>query len=284
MFRKFWFVIVVILVGLACNISMPKAGDTASESTPEAVQAAEPGAEPLQPAGVQEEQAPAAAPTETPVPTPISIPSKPVGLWEGLSSLNSYRLTIRTAANGPEAQDKSQMIYLTEVGSDGDSSHIHSENVSSSADDPEGSSSTSDQYRIGTRTCELSSDDDEISVTDEDPMVQEMLNTWVKLVDLVPMVNDPVFVGEEELNGIKTNHFTFTVGGLGVDSGAEVVSSGGEYWLAQDGQYIVKYSALMETRNGPAGDAETKTMSVEFYIELKDANQNIVISMPEQCQ
>lgn len=284
MIRKFWFVIVVILVGLACNVSTPKAGDTAANVTQEAVQVVEPGVEVLQPAAEQEEQVPAAAPTETLVPTPTIVPAKPIGLWEGLSSLNSYRLTIRTTANGPTAQDKSQMIYLTEVGSDGDSSHIHSENVSSSADDPEVSSSTSDQYRIGNRTCDLSSDDDEVSVTDEDPMVQEMLNTWVKLVDLVPMVNDPVFVGEEELNGIKTNHFTFTVSGLGVDSGAEVVSSGGEYWLAQDGQYIVKYSALLETRNGPAGDPETQTMSVEFYIELKDANQDILITMPEQCQ
>jgi hypothetical protein len=284
MIRKFWFVIVVILVGLACNVSMPKAGDTASEATPEAVQVVEPGAEVLQPAVEQEEQVPVAVPTETPVPTPTSIPSEPIGLWAGLSSLNSYRLTIRTTANGPEAQDKSQMIYLTEVGSDGDSSHVRSENISSSADDPDVSSSSSDQYRIGNRTCELSSDDDEVSVTDEDPMVQEMLNTWVKLIDLVPTVNDPVFVGEEELNGIKTNHFIFTVSGLGVDSGAEVVSSGGEYWLAQDGQFIVKYSALLETRNGPVGDPETKTMSVEFYIELKDVNQDILITMPEQCQ
>jgi hypothetical protein len=284
MLRKFWFVIVIVIVGLACNVSMPKGGSSAGEATPEAAQVVEPGAEVVQPAVEKEEQAPVESPTETPVPTPTTVPSKPVGLWEGLSSLNSYRLTIRTTANGPKAQDKSMMTYLTEVGSDGDSSHIHSENFSSSEDDPEGSNSTSDQYRVGNQTCELNSDDDEVSVTDEDPMVQEMLNTWVKLVDLVPMVQDPVFAGEEELNGIKTNHFTFTVSGLGVESGAEVVSSGGDYWLAQDGQYIVKYSALLETRNGPAGTADTETMSVEFYIELKDANQNIVITMPDQCQ
>jgi hypothetical protein len=281
MFRKIWIVWVVVIVGLACNVSKPKGDLSAGEATPAAVQVVEPGAEAAQPAV---EQAPAVLPTETLVPTPTAIPSKPIGLWEGLSSLDSYRLTIRTTANGPTAQDQSMMTYVTEVGSDGDSSHIHSENFSSSEDDPEGSSSASDQYRVGNRTCELNSDDDEVEVTEEDPMVQEMLNTWVKLVDLVPMVQNPIFVGEEELNGIKTNHFTFTVSGLGVESGAEVVSSGGDYWLAQDGQYMVKYSALLATRNGPAGAADTETMSVEFYIELKDVNREIVITMPARCQ
>jgi hypothetical protein len=284
MLRKFWFVLVIMIVGLACNVSVPKGDNATLEATAETAQGVEPGAEAAQPAVEQEEQAPTPSPTETPAPTPAPIPSKPIGLWEGLSSLNSYRLTIRTTANGPTAQDRTTMTYLTEVGADGDSSHIHSENFSSSEDDPEGSSSTSDQYRVGNRTCELNSDDDDVTVTDEDPMVQEMLNAWVKLVDLVPMVQDPVFVGAEELNGIQTNHFRFTVSGLGVESGAEVVSSGGDYWLAQDGQYIVKYSALLEMRNGPAGAADTETMSVEFYIELQDANEEIVITMPEQCQ
>lgn len=284
MFRKIWIVWVVVIVGLACNVSKPKGDPSAGEATPAAVQVVEPGAEAAQPAAEQEEQAPVVIPTETLVPAPTAIPAKPIGLWEGLSSLDSYRLTIRTTTNGPTSQDQNMMTYVTEVGSDGDSSHIHSENFSSSEDDPEGSSSASDQYRVGNRTCEIESDDDEVSVTDEDPMVQEMLNTWVKLVDVVPMVQDPVFVGAEELNGIKTNHFTFTVSGLGVESGAEVVSSGGDYWLAQDGQYIVKYSARLEMRNGPAGAADTETMSVEFFIELKDVNQEIVITMPTKCQ
>jgi hypothetical protein len=114
-------------------------------------------------------------------------------------------------------------------------------------------------------------------------MVKEVLDTWYTLVDLVSTVNDPVFIGEE-VNGVMTNHFKFKVNGLGIDSGAEVVSSDGEYWLAQDGQYIVKYSVVLETCSGPAGNVNTKTMHSEFYIEVYDVNQNIVIRLPVNCQ
>ena len=106
------------------------------------------------------------------------------------------------------------------------------------------------------------------------------MDAWFKMVDILPMTNDPVFVGEEMVNGVMTNHFTFNVTGLGAESGAEVVASNGEYWLAQDGQYVVKYSVIMETRNGPAGDPNTQTMHSEFYIEVTDINQPIVITMP----
>jgi len=98
-------------------------------------------------------------------------------------------------------------------------------------------------------------------------------------------VNEPVFIGEEEVNGVRTNHFKFKANGLGIDPGTEVVSSDGEYWLAQDGQYIVKYYVVIETRIGPAGGANTKaTMHSEFYIEVKDINQPITIAFPQACK
>jgi hypothetical protein len=223
-------------------------------------------------------------PTPTQTPAPTSISSNPIGLWQGLSSLNSYRLKIRVVNNGPTAQDINQNAIFIASGSDGNSSHIHTETTSSSADAPEVNSGTSDQYRVGNHSCSFSSGSNEVTKEDLDPMVNEMTGSFFKLIDLVPVVNDPVFVGQEELNGVKTNHFNFTVSGLGVDSGAEVVASGGEYWLAQDGQYIVKYSLVLETRNGPAGDPNTRTMDAEFYIEVQDINQDIVITFPDNCQ
>jgi hypothetical protein len=213
-----------------------------------------------------------------------SIPSNPIGLRAGLSSLNSYRLTIRIINNGPTAQDKNQTTITIESGTDGKSSHTKFESITSSADSPEAQSSITDQYTIGNQQCSFSSGDSESSKSDMDPMAREVLDTWYTLIDLVPAVNEPVLIGEEDINGIRTNHFKFKVGGLGVNSGAEVVSSDGEYWLAQDGQYIVKYSVAIETRNGPAGDVNTKTMHSEFHIEVTDINQNIVITLPANCQ
>jgi hypothetical protein len=222
-------------------------------------------------------------PAGAPAPNSSSVPSNPIGLRQGLSSLNSYRLTIRIINNGPTAQDKNQTTFTIESGTDGKSSHLNYASITSSADSPEAQSNITDQYTIGNQQCSFSSGDSEAVKSNMDPMAKEVLDTTYKMIDLVPTVNEPVFIGEEDVNGIRTNHFKFKVSGLGVDSGVEVVSSDGEYWLAQDGQYIVKYSVVLETRSGPASDVNTKTMHSEFYIEVKDINQPINIAFSQAC-
>jgi hypothetical protein len=216
--------------------------------------------------------------------TATSVPSNPIGLRQGLASLNSYRLVIHTSNNGPTQLDKNETTFLMESASDGVSWHISNSTISSSVDDPEVSTSQSDQYKIGATRCEISGDDSEADKTDVDPQTQEIMDTLYGLMDMVPMVNDPVLIGSEPLNGVPTNHFQFKVNGLGVDSGAEVVASDGEYWLAIDGQYIVKYVVHLETRNGPAGDANAHTMDSKTSIEVRDINQPIVITSPVNCQ
>ncbi len=222
--------------------------------------------------------------TQAGIPATPSVPSKPIGLRQGLASLNSYRLTINLINNGPTSQDKSQVTIKEEAGTDGKSSHLNFKSVTSSAKSPKAESSTTDQYMFGNSQCLFSDGDSDAEKSNMDPMSKEILNTWYTLIDLVPMVNDPVFIGKEDVNGVKTNHFKFKVKGLGVSSGAEVVSSDGEYWLAQDGQYVVKYSVVIETRDGPAGNAKTKTIHSEFRIEVTDINQNIIITLPSNCQ
>jgi len=267
--KKVLFIVISILVlaSLACNMG----GSSSTKSTEEDN-------------SPSSKANPTKVPTKTPVPTPTSIPAYPIGIWQGLSSLNSYQLTIRAVFTGPTAADKMEIISQSAKGSDGESAHVHYETISSSAEYPEEDVSTSDQYKAGDRTCNFSSGDEEVEQAESDPFLTEMMGTWLKMVDLVPMVNDPVFVGAEEMNGVMTNHFTFTVSGLGDESGAEVVASTGEYWLAQDGQYIVKYLVVMETRDGPAGDANTRTLHSEFYIEVQNINQEVVITLPPECQ
>jgi len=286
--NKKWFLVVLsilVFVSLACNLSditnsnpaqAPAAGgeqpDSSQPSTEQQAQQPQPGSD--------------ASPQViivTATPEPTAIPSKPLSIWQGLSSLNSYRLVIRSVMNGPTVSDRNQNTMLVESGSDGDSSHTRYETISSSSDEPEVSTSATDHYAIGNRTCDVD-DSSEATLEDVDPQAQEIMDAWFKMVDILPMTEDPVFVGAEMVNGVMTNHFTFNITGLGVESGAEVVASNGEYWLAQDGQYVVKYSVIMETRNGPAEDPNTHTMHLEFYIEVTDINQPIVITMPPLCQ
>lgn len=265
--NKFWLLIALSFLALACNL-------TNLVSPPS--DSAEPDVE--QPASADEPLLPVMTATSE------AIPSNPIGLRQGLSSLNSYRLEIRTINNGPTAQDKNEVTFLMESASDGESWHISNTIIASTADEPEISTDQSEQYKVGNLLCEISGDGEEAEETDVDPQTQEIQDAWSGLTDLVPMVSDPVYIDSQSLNGVQTNHFRFKVSGLGVDSGAEVVASEGEYWLAVDGQYIVKYIVHLETRNGPAGDANTHTMRSELFIEVKDINQPIEIVAPAQCQ
>lgn len=216
--------------------------------------------------------------------TPTTMPSNPIGIRQGLAGLNSYQMEIRFANLGPTSQDRSEITFMVETASDGESWHITNSILSSSAEEPEVNTSQSNQYKVGDIMCEVSEEDFEVEKTDMDPQVTEILDVWTGLLDLVPIVNDPVFIGSEVMNGVETNHFTFNVSGLGVDSGAEVVASDGEYWLAVDGQYVVKYVVHLETRDGPAGDANTETLRSDFSIEVRDINQPIIITLPAKCK
>jgi hypothetical protein len=86
-------------------------------------------------------------------------------------------------------------------------------------------------------------------------------------------------VAAETVNGISTNHFTFHVSGLGATSGTVVNINQGDYWLAVDGQYIVKYTLIIET--SMAADAEV--LHEEISIKMNQINQPISIAFPQRC-
>ncbi len=278
---------VLLIAGLACNFSnrVPQA-ETAPQqpAAPEVEAPQETGGESNEPAPAIEQAAPQPAAPE-PVPTEVVV-TIPIGIRQGLASLNSYRVMFNVVVNGPTTSDKNSMKTTYEYNSDLDAWHSHSESTQSSADDPEVSSESSDEYRIGNRSCSLPGDNDDGSSTIEelDPLEQEMTESLSGLVDMVISVENPVLVGEELVNGVQTKHFTFDVKGLGNTSGAEVTLSKGEYWVALDGQYLVKYSAIMETRNAPEGDPNAEVMYTEFTIELANINEPIQISMPAECK
>ena len=103
-------------------------------------------------------------------------------------------------------------------------------------------------------------------------------------MDLTLYVEDPVLVGEEQVNGIQTRHYTFKVSGLGKKSGAEVTQSSGEYWSAVDGNYLVKYNLVLEMRNAPEDSSAAKVIHSETSYELNMVNQPITIEMPAECK
>jgi hypothetical protein len=190
--------------------------------------------------------------------------------------------------SGPTQQDRTEATTTIEYNKEGDQFHSRSETTSSSVDEPEVVTEISEQYRIGEKTCEVSPSDESTEVSADveiaSPAQQAMTDGMLLLYDVVVFAENPTLIGPETINGIPANHFTFDVTGLAAITGAEVTQSHGEYWVAQEGQYLVKYQAVLETRTAPPGDSQAEVMYLEVEIELLEADIPITISLPAQCQ
>ena len=202
----------------------------------------------------------------------------PVSFNEGLASLDSYHLSLTVNSTGPGTNDSSSFALDSERSKDSDSSYSHINNVSTSEESPDPSSSDNYIYRIGNDRCSGSDSQgwDWQSSTDAERELQEVAN---RLIGFTPLIEDPEFVGQEEVNGIPTNHFSFSVSGLGARSGAEVRVNEGDYWLAEDGQYLVKYSLVLEM----SLEEDAQISREEISLELDDINQPVSVSFPQGC-
>jgi hypothetical protein len=80
------------------------------------------------------------------------------------------------------------------------------------------------------------------------------------------------------INGVLTNHYK--VGSTGIDID-DITSQVGDIWLAQDGEYIVRYYGEAEG-TFDTGE-ETGTGSVRWRYDLHDIDQVPSIQLPPEC-
>lgn len=274
MYRRLTLILsLLIALSLACNL--PGGGQTAPPGGPPSIKVST-ATTVVQPKQSDENQP---TPTEIPtlsVPTETPVPAEPVPIRQGLASLDSYVLKYTTNSYGPNPQDQSLLTVEMSYSKEDEATYTHTQSTSSSAEDTEVNTSETYQYVIGEESCSGSGDDwtyDTVA-----PLEKEMTDLLGQTVDLVLLIDDPLLVGRETLNGIETHHFTFQVSGLGVESGSEVISNQGEYWLAVDGQYLVKYSLEVQLR-----DTQGEDVRLEVYLELSQVNQPLEISFPQAC-
>ncbi len=211
-------------------------------------------------------------------PSPTSIPSEPVSIREGLASLNSYSLVIESNSSGPSQTEYSHTHIEIQNSKDQDATSTHLVISQSSANESEPTTTDSYVYSIGNIQC-TGSDAEEWDYTQNTPQQKEMQDLFSEMMDIFPLIDDPIFVGSETMNGIMTNHFTFRISGLGLQSGAEVTANQGDYWLAQDGQYIVKYQLITET----VDTATQVKVHMDILIDLTKVNQPVTIALPAGC-
>jgi len=192
---------------------------------------------------------------------------------------------MNTINNGPTPLDRNESRIEVKYDTENDSRHMHTETLSSSAEYPEEDRSVEDEYQVDLITCTISVDGDYTDVSTEEltPVQHDMVESTSNLFDMIITAENPTLVGQETLNGIPSNHYTFRVTGLGDYSGAEVKLADGEYWVALDGQYLVKYTLLLEVATGQEGDPATEIMYSEYSFELMETNQPVNISIPPEC-
>ncbi len=202
---------------------------------------------------------------------------QPVSISEGLASLNSYVMTYSIISKGPDPAVSATYLIETQRSQKESARYTHITSTQTKKDASNPTPGDSEIYRIGNDQCSKSSD--EWSWTSMLPNQAEMMDVMMNLMEFTPVVDKATFVAKETINGIPSKHFTFKITGLGVKSGAEVTANQGDYWLAVDGQYIVRYSLVLETVVDPA----TNVMHMETLIDLKQINQPVNIAFPQAC-
>jgi hypothetical protein len=105
-----------------------------------------------------------------------------------------------------------------------------------------------------------------------------------QVVVVHPLIENPVLVGEDVVNGIPVRTYTFELRSLGAGSDVEATRSDGRYAVAVDGDYLVQYTLDLELLAPPEGDAEPATLTFHTDLSLEDVNQTVEIVFPVECQ
>jgi len=204
--------------------------------------------------------------------------SEPVSLNKGLSTLNTYKMTIEVEKIGPTQQDVTRERIVQEHSEPQDASIISIDSYSTTAEEPEPNTGITNIWRIGNERCTGSEYPEDTEYESMEPDSKEMGDLVLDLFDMNFLIENPQFIGEESVNGVQTNHFSFQLSGLGMESGATVLANQGEYWLAVDGDYMVRYGLLVQTSSSP-----DKINHLKVYANLENINAPISLSMPQAC-
>ena len=259
----FCIISLLVLMASACSIASgrPATAGTPSSNTPTG--------EPTQLSPATD--TPTAAPTATP-------PAQPVSLNDEVGSLDSFESAVTFKSTGPDKDQSSSISNTTDYSKDQDARYIQLNGSITTIGKTDPTNIDLQIYRIGNAMCS-SSEKNVWDWSNLDPGFTEMLELMQNIIGISPIVDHPTFVATETVNDIPTNHFTFKVSGLGVKSGYEVTANQGDYWLAVDGQYIVKYKLVMETHNG----TNKKVLHEEISINMTKINQPVNIAFPAAC-
>ncbi|MEX2029986.1 MAG: hypothetical protein WD906_03330 [Anaerolineales bacterium] len=206
----------------------------------------------------------------------------PVSINQGLASLDSYSMTFTTDMLDSVAQERTVTTLVVSNNRDADASYNRTETRVETGDGELLSEEVQEQYIIGNQSCTVA--EGEAEVTSMSDMAQVMAELMSQVVDFNPLIENPVHVGQEDVNGVSADTYTFEVRSLGAASDAEATRADGSYAIAVDGDFLVRYRLDLELRSGPEGDPEAEYSISSYDLSLGEINQPVEIAFPPECQ
>lgn len=270
-------------------LTIAACGGATTESTATPAQAAE-----NQPAATatstQESKSAAVETSATATTQPTAAPAVESGddkldaddVMNNLDALDSYRTTmdytfVGKDNDGKDVNAKYSMLqeYIKS------SEHRHTRMTFSDSDDADDQAGTIDMYQMGDMSYMYNPESDSDtkclafssqSENDDDGFVdpRELLGDGLDSAKLVKR--------GENINGVATDHYTFE--NVGISIGGSMIGSG-EYWIAQDGKYVVRYIGKATGKSTVGSENAEGTMSWTYNLEAINALQSI--ELPEEC-
>lgn len=288
-----WLLLLVLLASLALGLA--SCGGSEEPTSPPEVAATEvsEGVEAQPTEEPTEAPEPTAAPTDTPLPEPTDTPEVVEEEWDlsSLSStaeLSSYRslMQITTVADVNGAEQTQTIDFSIEYTSEPPAQHM---SMSGEALGAEGE--TVEMYFV------------------ENTMYMKMGDEWLTMPGSEEDIDSDAFIsadamledicgwkdkGREEIDGISVRHWAFTKEDFDdcmlledLTSLGELTDAGGDLYVAEDGNYVVRMEMFYEGEDlaidlGEAGD-EVKAKRMEIYYEVSDVNEAFTIEVPAEA-
>jgi hypothetical protein len=205
----------------------------------------------------------------------------PVSINEGLASLDSYRMIYASDVFDSVSQVRTETTFVAARDRESDSSYNRTETRTTGGEDGEVSEDVQEQYAIADQLCMLSEGEAELTTVSD--MARVLSDLMSQVVVFQPLIENPVFVGEDEVNGVAVRTYTFEVRSVGATAEVEASRSDGSYAIAVDGGYLVQYRLDIELRTAPEGDPEAQYSVLSIEISLEDVNQPVDIALPPEC-
>jgi uncharacterized lipoprotein YehR (DUF1307 family) len=275
----------ILLLTLSCSLSEESQPENLTAATKVALTVAAIG----QPAG-QQPAVPSSPDTsdaaQPPAPSSESTqpPSIPTSLWSTLASLDSYTFMMKYHQITKVSSENTIIEMTMDRSEKDDAMHalMKTQNPVRIAD-MEGSSeiSETETWKVGDISC--TKEDGEYKSKRDDKTETDNTTDLLELMDITPRIDNPEFIGVETVNGIPSNHFKFKIANYLDKSGWLVTRNEGEYWLAQDGQYMVKYILYLDSSSAPEDNPKAESNKIFLTQELKNINEPVEIKLPSAC-